>query len=82
MIDDVEGAVGGREERTIKLRSALFGFGREQSICAKIYEEELMENCCLKTQYLSIRPNGECGNDKLLSKFQSLETFPCFINTS
>lgn len=41
MIDDVEEAGWGRVERTRKLYSALLVV-REQSICAKIYEEELM----------------------------------------
>lgn len=37
----MEEAVGARVERTTELYSALL-VGREQSICAKIYEEELM----------------------------------------
>lgn len=43
MIDDVEEAGWGRVERTRKLYSALLVVVREQSICAKIYKEELVK---------------------------------------
>lgn len=43
MMDDMEEALEGRVEITIKLCSAII-VSREQSICAKIYKEKLMLN--------------------------------------
>lgn len=60
MMDDLEEAVEGRVERTVKLCGAVV-VSREQSICAKIYKEKLM---------LNIEASGpKENNNELPSKF-------------
>lgn len=48
MTVDVEEAVWGRVERTIKLYGALLVVGREQSICAKIMKKNSCKIVALK----------------------------------